>query len=155
MNRQDNTSGRQGPWKTILGDLPKGSPSVPDRFLQELFQSACGADVSKSRQTEQQEEPYGGSRWVRGINGTETTGFRWTEETCVETTSLPMRITLETLGLPDMEMSWAYSLHKDGQFGYSQFEPGTIRVLFETAAAEALFQSVWQKVFGVNPEFGS
>ena len=138
----------------FVPDLPDGSTAAVDRFLQELFLSALGVDVSSSQPTGEDENP-GLERSVRGLNGTESAGYRWTERTCLETTALPMQITLQTHGLPDMQVRWEYALQHDGQAGYSRFQSGTVRVQFATAEAQSLFRSVWRKQFGTEPEGSS
>lgn len=128
----------------------------PRSLLQALFRELRQIDLNDLARHEDMtaNAEAGDPEWRHFIVGDTETGFRQTELTSAETSSLPMHVEVETIGLPGLGIRWRYSLDHVGQLGHCAFRHGALLAAFETDDARQTFECIWQQVFGQAASFG-
>jgi hypothetical protein len=128
-----------------LASTPK-----PDDFLRRLFAELCGIQRLPLHVTEERVIPRD-EREARGFRGTPEIGYRLVERECLETSAVPYHVSIETYGLPGMEIRWHYCFDYAGQAGHAAFDHISLTARFEGWDARDQFTRIWRSVFGTEP----
>jgi hypothetical protein len=122
----------------------------PASFLRPLFMECGGVDVSQCTTTEEIERPYE-IRISRGHCGTPQIGYRWQNQTSLDSSADPVAEDITTYNLPGIHMDWSYAWNKMGQMGHGAFRHRSLQVDFDNEDAQSRFEQLWQRVFGTPP----
>ncbi len=138
-----------GTWEE-LSSLPG-----PRSLLEALFVEFCGISLNDMPQTEDEGSRTIADDWqTRVITlGSASAGIRQVERKCIRTTALPVSESVETFGLPGLDLHWEYDLEFSGQFGHTAFRHDRLTARFATVEARQHFEAVWERVFGTKPQF--
>ena len=149
-------------WFSLVDGVPPGprnsdldeiaSVPGPVDFLKRLFTDLCGTSALPTHITEERVVPRD-ERVATGFCGTSEVGYRWVETECLETSTIPYRVFVETHGLPGVEVRWHYCLDHAGQAGHAAFRHESLKARFVDTAAERRFGEVWQRVFNTVPRW--
>ncbi len=138
-----------GNWEDVIS-LPG-----PRSLLEAVFVELCGVSLNDMPETEDAGSGQIDDDWqTRSIVvGRDGVGFRQVERKCIETSALPCHETIETFGLPELELTWAFHLELAGQFGHSAFRHDRLTARFANDVVRQRFEGIWNRVFAVMPVF--
>ena len=124
----------------------------PGSFFDRLFAS-LDAGVNRSNPVIESSTKDDDWEFTKGFCGRKDIGLRFAEARCSETSSINMRCTWVTYGLPGVQVRREFSLEKAGQLGFAAFRHNTLQVSFRDDTAQALFVEIWEQVFNRTPVF--
>ncbi len=125
----------------------------PRGFLDALFVEFCGTGLNDMPRTEDASAVQGDwqiRKITLGMNGK---GICQVERKCLQTTALPLDETIDTFGLPGLDLHWEYHLDFAGQFGHTAFRHDRLTAQFHSTSARQKFDDTWHRVFGAPPVF--
>jgi len=159
--RQGDKTVTQSPeWMVVAGGLPREPEHGnlddlttlpgPYSLLQALFFELCGVhlnDLSRREVATAEDAVTEDGETRDFIIGDDTTGFRQSEQTWPDSAAVPMRVAIETHGLPEIALQWRYTLSHMEQLGYCAFRHDHLQVAFEAETARHRFEGIWRRVF--------
>lgn len=152
-------------WMVLAGGLPREPEPGnlddlttlpgPYSLLQAVLFELCGLHLNDlSRREDPTATAAAEETETRHfVIGNDTTGFKQSEQTFGASTAIPMRVSVETYGLPDIGIRWRYTLGHMEQLGYCAFRHDRLQVAFATEQARHGFKHIWQRVFDNPPLF--
>jgi hypothetical protein len=146
------------PTPTSIDQLPgKGAYGFLDQLVLKLAgvstkktATILGAKTTVGRCRTTKERVRQGTRISEGSCGTRAVGYRWEEQTSLESSSVAVAVRATLYGVAGARLEWLFALESVGQAGPSAFRHRSLRVQL-APARQAHFVAVWQSYFGTTP----
>jgi hypothetical protein len=135
------------PTPTTIDELPAPSPYI---LLDQLVSGEKSKPlpctfVNKTEDAAQ--------RTSHGICGTKDKGYKWREVTSKKSSSVPVSVEVELVGIDGINLTWLFALMEVDQ-GVHTFKHRSLRVRFQDDAAKKRFSTLFHEHFGIAPSWG-